>query len=148
MNIAEILEDCPQGAVLYCTVCGKCTFLKVTDINTIIVLDECSRKIELNINGSWISYNNGECILFPSETQRDWSKFVKPLAEDTPVMVSDNGKSWLLRYYTEGSYVYSDGHNSTNYTCRAKFKHIVPVSEFCFDPYSTQVASNVKKSII
>lgn len=148
MNIAEILKDCPQGTVLYCTLCGECTLLKITDISTIIVLDRCSRKIELNTNGSWISYNNGECILFPSETQRDWSKFVKPLAEDTPVMVSNDGRSWLLRYYAKDGCVYSDGRNSTNYNGRIEFRHIVPVSEFCFDPHSTQVASNVEKSIV
>lgn len=147
-NIAEILKDCPRGTVLYCTLCGKCTFFKVTDVNTIIILDECGRKIELNIRGSLIGYSNGECILFPSETQRDWSKFVKPLAKDTPVMVSNDGRSWLLRYYAENGYVYSDGRNSTNYSGKIEFRHIVPVSEFCFDPYSTQVKSNVEKSIV
>lgn len=148
MNIAEILKDCPQDTVLYCTVCGECVFSKVTDISTIIVLDKCGRKIELNTNGSWISYNNGECLLFPSETQRDWSKFVKPLAKDTPVMVSDNGKSWFLRYYAGDNRVFSDGFNSTNFTGKLRFKYIIPVSEFCFDPYSTQVKSNIEKSIV
>lgn len=148
MNIANILKDCPHGTVLYCTLCGKCTFFKVTDTNTIIVLDECGREIKLNISGSWISYNNGECLLFPSETQRDWSKFVKPLAKDTPVMVSDNGKSWFLRYYAGDNCVFSDGFNSTNFTDKVRFKYIIPVSEFCFDPYSTQVKSNVEKSIV
>ena len=148
MNIANILKDCPLGTVLYCTLCGKCTFFKVTDANTIIVLDECGREIKLNISGSWISYNNGECILFPSETQRDWSKFVKPLAKDTPIMVSDNGISWYLRYYAGDGYVFSDGFNSTNFTDKVKFKYIIPVSEFPFDPHSTQVKSNVEKSIV
>jgi hypothetical protein len=148
MNIANILKDCPLGTVLYCTLCGKCTFFKVTDANTIIVLDECGRKIELNINGSWISYNNGECILFPSETQRDWSKFVKPLAKDTPVMVSNDGRSWYLRYYAEDNHVFSDGLNSTNFISKIKFKYVIPVSEFLFDPYSTQIKSNVEKSIV
>lgn len=148
MDIANILKDCPLGTVLYCTLCGKCRFFKVTDTNTIIVLDECGREIKLNISGSWISYNNGECLLFPSETQRDWSKFVKPLAKDTPVMVSDNGKSWFLRYYAGDNCVFSDGFNSTNFTGKLRFKYIIPVSEFLFDPYSTQIKSNVEKSIV
>lgn len=148
MNIAEILKGCPQGTVLYCTLCGKCTFFKVTDVNAIIVLDECGREIKLNMSGSWISYNNGECLLFPSETKRDWSKFVKPLAKDTPVMVSNDGRSWHLRYYAENGYVYSEGYNSTNCVDKIGLRYIVPVSEFCFDPYSTQVKSNVEKSIV
>jgi hypothetical protein len=148
MNIAEILKNCPQDTVLYCTLCGKCTFFKVTDVNTIIILDECGREIKLNMSGSWISYNNGECLLFPSETQRDWSKFVKPLAKDTPVMVSNDGRSWHLRYYAENGYVYSEGYNSTNCVGKIGLRYIVPVSEFCFDPHSTQVKSNVEKSIV
>ena len=79
LNLVEILKDCPRGTKLYSTVYGDVEFYKI-DLDSdstlkiyvkiwagVIVRFDDSGKLELSCRG--------ECTLFPSRTQRDWSKF-------------------------------------------------------------------------
>lgn len=75
LNLLEILKDCPEGTKLYSTVHGEVEFVKCQPAPCIIV------KL---IDGSYENYGSqglldgfygGECVLFPSKDQRDWSKF-------------------------------------------------------------------------
>ena len=85
MNIAEILKDSPKGTKLYSPICGECELIGVHErcgensktiavkyvsgIDCVAAFDEFGRYI----NGV------GECILFPSKENRDWSTFnIKP----------------------------------------------------------------------
>ena len=71
INIYELLKDCPIGTKLYCTMFGEVLFTGYIDSN--ILLNGC---ICIDKFGRW--NKDGECILFPSKEQRDWSKFVAP----------------------------------------------------------------------
>ena len=79
LNLVEILKDCPKGTKLYSTVYGDVEFYKI-DLDSdstlkiyvkiwagVIVRFDDSGKLELSCRG--------ECTLFPSRDQRDWSKF-------------------------------------------------------------------------
>ena len=95
LNLVEILKDCPKGTKLYSSVFGRVEFdyidiranypivirLKVLDVR------EC-----LTTEGMLFTEYDGECILFPSREQRDWSKF-KPTCEfkDGDIVATNSG---------------------------------------------------------
>ena len=72
INIAEILKDCPKGTKLYSPLCGECTLHSVID-NYIKVEDKEEYIRGFLSNGKITLY--GECQLFPSKENRDWSTF-------------------------------------------------------------------------
>lgn len=78
MNIAEILKKCPKGMKLYCTLYGEVELVKVKDNDIYPIVVSC-----LEIGNYIIKFDKDgkknithrEPVLFPSKTQRDWSKF-------------------------------------------------------------------------
>lgn len=72
MNIAKILKDTHRGTKLYSPAFGEVTFMNVTS-DIINVKD--SVKIERTFYSDGKFYVGGECMLFPSRENRDWSKF-------------------------------------------------------------------------
>ena len=76
MNIAEILKNVPKGTKLYSPIFGDVILNKVSKFN-IEVLDTANNIQHFIYTGLYDI--NGECMLFPSRENRDWSKFgVKP----------------------------------------------------------------------
>ena len=77
LNLIEILKDCPEGTKLYSTVLGEVELCAVEHNNTypILVKDNIGNTGWLTSSGKFIEKFDGECILFPSKDQRDWSKF-------------------------------------------------------------------------
>lgn len=79
LNLVEILKDCPEGTKLYSTVYGDVELVRVyLDDNTYpieIKIDEGSDMICITNDGRLFDDFRGECTLFPSKDQRDWSKF-------------------------------------------------------------------------
>lgn len=79
LDLTKILEGCPVGTKFYHVVFGTVCFL---DIITECIYpirftacDKCCYAVT-SAGLSNISHNyDGECILFPSKDQRDWSKF-------------------------------------------------------------------------
>lgn len=80
INIAEILKDCPKGTKLYSPICGECKFIEVahTSHHTLITCrDKDERTVCFNEYGRFSLWQDGECILFPSKENLDWSTFNK-----------------------------------------------------------------------
>ena len=77
LNLEEILKDCPKGTKLYSTILGEVKLYKVKDNNTypIGIEDKEGAQSWLTSNGKFMERFDGECTLFPSREQRDWSKF-------------------------------------------------------------------------
>ena len=77
LNLEEILKDCPKGTKLYSTILGEVKLYKVKDNNTYPIGIEDKEGVQswLTSNGKFMERFDGECILFPSREQRDWSKF-------------------------------------------------------------------------
>lgn len=87
LNLKEILKDCPSGTKLYSPVYGDVELVEVIQVEDEILSsiedDIYPIKIKLNNNsldnftkdGLIFADYNGECMLFPSKDQRDWSKF-------------------------------------------------------------------------
>ena len=76
INIAELLKDCPKGTKLYSPLCGECRVIKVYNYLGFDVINGTDDVFNFSYDGR---YNlMGECCIFPSKDQRDWSKFVPP----------------------------------------------------------------------
>ena len=79
LNLVEILKDCPKGTKLYSSVFGE---VELDHIDTscynypiIIRLKGEEGHESLTSEGKMFVDYDGECVLFPSREERDWSKF-------------------------------------------------------------------------
>lgn len=90
MNIANLLKYCPKGTKLYSTAFGEVELIDTSSLaNTILVQNNHDTPFTFYSDGSYIL--DGECILFPSKDQRDWSKFRLPLKRGD-IMMDANGE--------------------------------------------------------
>lgn len=72
--IAEILRNKPQGIKLYSPIFGNCTFCYIKDESSDICVRRPYNEVSyFNFDG--VYHAGGECLLFPSNEMRDWSKF-------------------------------------------------------------------------
>lgn len=77
LDLTKILEGCPKGIDFYHTVYGTVLFNSI-DLDSEYPIRFIVGKNQINSvtkSGLAISDYKGECILFPSKDQRDWSKF-------------------------------------------------------------------------
>ena len=81
IDLTQILKDCPKGFKLYSLVHGEVSFITsnyVSQHYPIAVRLNGKTEKSFTSEGKLLDNFNGECILFPSKEQRDWSKFVAP----------------------------------------------------------------------
>ena len=82
INLCQILKDCPKGTKLWSPIWGDITFEKIDAFDGLVyVLKHKGVHIILD-NGKFDA--DGECIIFPSKDQRDWSKFKAPIKRFNP----------------------------------------------------------------
>ena len=77
LDLTKILEGCPKGIDFYHTVYGTVLFNSI-DLDSEYPIRFIVGKNQVNSvtkSGLAISDYKGECVLFPSKYQRDWSKF-------------------------------------------------------------------------
>lgn len=85
IDLIKILKDCPEGTKFYSSIYGELmysyTYISPSATKFVFILpnsnsmfDNTPMKIEYYWNGKYVN-NMGECTLFPSKEQRDWSKF-------------------------------------------------------------------------
>ena len=116
LNLVEILKNCPSGTKLYSPALGEVDFVDILEDCTynIRVKGECGT-FHFTPQGKLFNTEQGECILFPSKDQRDWSKFkpkqhkfdpntLKPF-DKVLVRYNDTGR-WKCAFYSHGSIVY------------------------------------------
>ena len=97
IDLTKILKDCPEGWKFYSSVYGEVEFLEVLH-DSPVPLHERDDELRLQLinkhkypiklmadigeyyvsRGGRHRYSVGECTLFPSLEQRDWSKFTAP----------------------------------------------------------------------
>ena len=97
IDLTIILKGCPKGTKFYSSVYGEVSFerIDISDDEYPIIVRFYNKRMTsmpafITKDGQASSVFNGECILFPSKYQRDWSKFErfwdiskaeKPMAE-------------------------------------------------------------------
>ena len=79
IDLTQILKDCPKGTKFYSNVLGEVEFICIdSDIYKIKVEATNGEINGFTSKGMYRWEFNGECNLFPSKDQRDWSKFTAP----------------------------------------------------------------------
>ena len=80
IDLTKILNNCPQGWHFYSSIFTDVTFLEIDTRNPypVVFLTKNDTKISTSAAGRHIEDYAGECTIFPSRDQRDWSKFTAP----------------------------------------------------------------------
>ena len=80
IDLIKILDGCPTGTEFYSTVYGEVKFIGIDFITAPkhpVVVDSKHGHHWVAKDGKALSEYDGECTLFPSKDQRDWSKFIR-----------------------------------------------------------------------
>ena len=108
LDLTKILEGCPKGIDFYHTVYGTVLFNSI-DLDSEYPIRFIVGKNQVNSvtkSGLAISDYKGECVLFPSKDQRDWSKFErfwdKPKVEKFDPMTLQPFDKVLIRNVDNG----------------------------------------------
>ena len=79
IDLTKILKNCPKGTKFYSTIFGEVEFSGFyEDEGHTIIIKRNFDIAYITKDGRYLSGFNGECTLFPSKDQRDWSKFTAP----------------------------------------------------------------------
>ena len=140
LNLVEILKDCPKGTKLYSTIYGDVELVEVRINDNAypieIKIGEGSDMVcDITNDGRLLGEFPGECTLFPSKEQRDWSKFKvkkpkfdpKTLKPFDKVLVRDgnlgNWKNLFFSYIIERETCYP-------YFClNNQYKYCIPYND-------------------
>ena len=80
IDLTKILKNCPKGTKLYSTIFGDVRFCYIDESDAYPIKlnmeGECDGSV--TVDGKHYVEYDGECTLFPSREQRDWSKFTAP----------------------------------------------------------------------
>ena len=99
INVAKLLKDCPKGIKLYSPIFGTVYFEGIRDTGIAILIDvttSCNTSVQFYSNGKFNTcYSESEVTLFPSKSQRDWSKFQRPF-KDGDILATDLGSVFFL----------------------------------------------------
>ena len=82
IDLTKILKDCPKGTILYSPLAGEVEFYDI-EVNgnlpiRVMLKGDLNTTFWFTKDGRHYDYPDGECTLFPSKDQRDWSKFSAP----------------------------------------------------------------------
>jgi hypothetical protein len=138
--IAEILKHKPQGIKLYSPIFGDCTFCYVKDESS----DICVRRPynEVNyFNFDGVYHTGGECLLFPSNEMRDWSKFAWQKGD---ILVNENNAHIIFEKFTDDTYTTFKGRHYLN----KNYKNYVPGRYTCVTQHFHIEESNAAQTYI
>ena len=135
LSLKEILKDCPKGTKLYSSIFGEVEFEEVNDYEpySIMVKTKNENLESFTSDGRWTERYKGECLLFPSRVQRDWSKFRPKKSKFDPKTIQpfdkvlarlDDLGIWYCEWF---SFIEKD----TNLIkcCGAYYKYCIPYNE-------------------
>ena len=117
IDLTKILKDCPIGWKFYSSIYGYVTFLGIENGSeypvkfSFINKNNSEKYSRVTEQGLHVRYSNGECNLFPSKDQRDWSKFTAPWynhgKQDEQSSAKINEREWL--YLVSDVLTWKDG---------------------------------------
>ena len=160
LDLTKILDGCPEGTEFYSTVYGKVSFVGIRPNKDYPI----KIKLKCNPEGAITAIAkdgririscDGECTLFPSKDQRDWSKFErfwdkskvgrfdpKTLEPYDRVLVRDaTSRCWKIDFYgyTTNPYVglinCASGSKPYCIPYNEETKHLLDTTDDCPDYY-------------
>ena len=156
LDLTKILDGCPKGIDFYHTVYGTVLFNSIDLDSEYPIRFIVGKKAINNItkSGLAISDYKGECVLFPSKYQRDWSKFErfwdkskvkkfdpKTLQPFDKVLVRDiNTSDWYVDFFSnfnnQGEFICTGGcHWVMGIPYNEDTKHLVGTTKHCPEYY-------------
>lgn len=79
IDLTKILKNCPKEQKLYSPLFGEVDFKEIrSDDECPIIITKGALLASFTEEGFYYADEDGECLLFPSKEQRDWSKFSAP----------------------------------------------------------------------
>ena len=141
LNLVEILKDCPKGTKLYSTIYGEVELNEINinssePIHILVRLGEVNyEKVSLAKDGRLYCGCNGECTLFPSKDQRNWSKFKikkpkfdpKTLKPFDKVLVRNfNSEKWKVQLF---SYIIEDEERYPYFCINNPYQCCIPYND-------------------
>ena len=156
IDLTKILEGCPKGTEFYHTIYGTVLFNSI-ELNSeypIRFIEDNNLVNSVTKSGLVLSDYKGECVLFPSKDQRDWSKFVrfwdkpkvkkfdsKTLQPFDKVLVRDDDCYWTADLFSHIDYGINGGMCCSCFRWRQcipyneETKHLVGTKEDCPEFY-------------
>ena len=121
LNLEKILKYCQKGTKLYSTVFGEVKLEEVKENSKypIMVKPKIGGFESFTSSGRWMENYDGECTLFPSREERNWSNF-KPKKQKFDIKTLQPFDRVLVKCL-----------NNSEWLCNI-FSHIEPHSNFCF----------------
>lgn len=132
LNLVEILKDCPKGTKLYSTVYGEVEYDGIRNGSEYPV--KCVKSNDssgsVTAQGLVLACYDGECTLFPSKEQRDWSKFKVKKPKFDPntlqpfdrVLVRDSRVSeWRCAFYSHTREIKSSPYKYCTTSCTYEY---------------------------
>ena len=145
LDLTKILDGCPKGTKFYSSNYGDVTFFEISPYDWDhypirfhhhnLNINSQPLIISLTEDGRSVYGYDGECTLFPSKEQRDWSKFVrfwdKPKKEKFDVNTLQPFDKVLVRdYLNECWNVDIFGFTLNNYIrCTTTWRYCIPYNE-------------------
>ena len=154
LNLVEILDGCPRGTKFYSSVFGEVELVEIKKgyLQPIVLRCPDGDSVCIVADGRLFPPYEGECIIFPSKDQRDWSKFErfwdKPKVEKFDVNTLRPFDRILVRFsgnlnwqiglfgYKYEKLIYSNG--TVYYQCipyNEETKHLLGTTNDCPDYY-------------
>ena len=136
LNLIEILKDCPKGTKLYSIVHGDVYFHEIRNHPRYPIAVTMKDKFDIQTftsDGKILFNTEGECVLFPSKEQKDWSKFNPKQSKFDPKTMQPFDKV-LARLENQGIWFcewFSFIEKETNLIkcCGAYYKYCIPYNE-------------------
>ena len=153
IDLTKILDGCPEGTEFYSIIFGNVPFIRINHHDPLpIVIITGQGLMGLTADGRYFNQYDGECTLFPSKGQRDWSKFErfwdKPKVEKfdpntlqpfDKVVIRDRDDSfWTAAFfsYIAGQWVNCIGRGTSEcIPYNDETKHLIGTREDCPEYY-------------
>ena len=114
INLCEMLKCCPKGWEFYSSIHGWIYFegLNTGDKYPVVISYKNGKLESFGADGRLFLDYAGECVLFPSKDQRDWSKFTAPWYKkekfdpkslqpfDKVLVRDDESCKWRVNFYS------------------------------------------------
>ena len=136
LNLVEILKDCPKGTKLYSPIFGEVELDYVDNTSDYPINVKIKDGIPQNftLHGELCNGYGGECTLFPSRSQRDWSRFKKKLKFnsntlkpfDKVLVRNSDSENWMIQLFSH----VIEGEAGYPYLCiNNPYKYCIPYDD-------------------
>lgn len=110
INLVEILKDCPEGTEFYTSIYGVVKFDKI-DLKTKYPIK--TRNAQYGVatftaNGKAFSFEDSECVIFPSKNQRDWNVWYNNCLKEKAKKA--------FQSFNDGDYIHFDDNDGEEWT--------------------------------